>query len=74
MDRAHPTTRHRVFFESAARMTAVSSQSAHLVVTSPPYPMIAMWDEVFAGQAPRVGRALARQDGPLAFEEMHRVL
>jgi DNA modification methylase len=74
MDRAHPTTSHRVFFESAARMAAVAAKSAHLVVTSPPYPMIAMWDEVFAAQAPRVETALARQDGRQAFEEMHRVL
>ena len=74
MVRAHPKTSHRVFFASATRMAAVPAQSAHLVVTSPPYPMIAMWDEIFARQAPGVGTALARQDGWQAFEEMHRVL
>jgi len=67
-------TSHRVFFESAARMAAIPAQSVHLVVTSPPYPMIAMWDEVFTRQAPGAGKALARADGWKAFEEMHRVL
>jgi DNA modification methylase len=74
MKHEHRKTSHRVFFESAARMAAIPAQSAHLVVTSPPYPMIAMWDEVFTRQAPDAGKDLAGADGWKAFEEMHRVL
>jgi site-specific DNA-methyltransferase (cytosine-N4-specific) len=40
----------------------VGDGAAGLVVTSPPYPMIAMWDGVFAAQGAR------------SFEEMHGVL
>jgi site-specific DNA-methyltransferase (adenine-specific) len=45
--------------------------SVDLVVTSPPYPMIEMWDDVFAGRDSRVADALAAGDGDAAFELMH---
>ncbi len=46
----------------------------HLVVTSPPYPMIAMWDAGFSAVDLEVGVALGRGDGAAAFELMHRQL
>lgn len=55
-------------------MAAVESESVDLVVTSPPYPMIAMWDEMFARQSPAVAVALGRDDAESAFEAMHAVL
>jgi len=67
-------TRHRVIYGNAGSMQAIRSESVDLVVTSPPYPMIAMWDEMFSHQSPDVGRALKIQDGFSAFEAMHRVL
>ena len=45
-----------------------------LVVTSPPYPMIAMWDDTFTCLAPESRAALDEDDGPAACEAMHRVL
>jgi len=45
-----------------------------LVVTSPPYPMIGMWDEIFARQSPEIAAALDRDDGRAAFDLMHAVL
>jgi len=44
-------TDHRIIFSSSENMSAFSSGSVDLVITSPPYPMIAMWDEMFCGQA-----------------------
>ena len=67
-------TRHRVLFGDAAELAGVSGNSIDLVVTSPPYPMIEMWDAQFASRDPVVGEALERGDGPLAFEGMHRQL
>lgn len=64
-------TTHRVFFSPAHRMTALADASVQLVVTSPPYPMIEMWDEGFAQQNPRIGQALAAADGATAFALMH---
>jgi modification methylase len=58
-------------------------ESVHLVVTSPPYPMIAMWDEAFIGMNREIESCLgeegdsesgARPDGRTAFELMHREL
>lgn len=49
----------RVHFSDARRMAGVEDGSVALVVTSPPYPMIAMWDELFAAQGAR------------SYEEMH---
>jgi site-specific DNA-methyltransferase (adenine-specific) len=45
-----------------------------LVVTSPPYPMIEMWDELFATLDGSVERALEAGEGWAAFEAMHAQL
>ena len=49
-------------------------EPVHLVVTSPPYPMIAMWDEPFSSMDPAVGRALAEERGMDAWRLMHGAL
>lgn len=38
-------TAHQIHFGLAQRMAAVADSSVDLVVTSPPYPMVEMWDE-----------------------------
>jgi DNA modification methylase len=67
-------TRHQVYFTGAERMGRLPDGSINLVVTSPPYPMIAMWDALFSERSPAVARALARQDGAAAFDLMHAQL
>lgn len=67
-------TTHRLFFADARKMAAVADESVDLVVTSPPYPMIAMWDEIFRNADPQIDKALSQQDGGRAFELMHRRL
>jgi DNA modification methylase len=67
-------TTHQVLFATSADMADLPSASVDLVVTSPPYPMIAMWDEMFAQQDSHIAPALAANDGCKAFEQMHRVL
>jgi DNA modification methylase len=57
-----------------AREFEVGSGSVDLVVTSPPYPMVEMWDESFAAQSPAVDEALEAGDGQAAFEAMHDLL
>lgn len=52
-------------------MEALASDSADLVVTSPPYPMIEMWDAMFTDRNAQIGKALDKGDGPAAFELMH---
>lgn len=52
----------------------VQDESVHLVVTSPPYPMIAMWDSQFSAMDAQIGRALSDGDARAAFEGMHAIL
>ncbi len=67
-------TQHRLFFADARHMHALADGSVDLVVTSPPYPMIAMWDELFGSASRAVRTALDAADGERAFELMHRRL
>jgi len=67
-------TQHHIFFEDSKCMTTVPSESIDLVATSPPYPMIQMWDEMFAGQNRRIRDALVKEKNLLAFELMQQEL
>ncbi len=67
-------TNHTCHFKHAGSMKEVSRNSVHLVVTSPPYPMIEMWDDLFAEQRPEVGLALKEGRRLEAYEAMHREL
>jgi DNA modification methylase len=68
------TTRHQFFMEDACIMSSVDAQSVHLVVTSPPYPMIEIWDAHFSASNAAIADALAGSDADLAFELMHQEL
>ncbi len=55
-------------------MEDVRAQSVDLVVTSPPYPMIEMWDGLFSNLDPNVMKAIAELDGAKAFHLMNEQL
>lgn len=67
-------TEHAIYFRDSRDMDAVDDGSVDLTVTSPPYPMIEMWDDLFAGFDDRVADALAAGDGQDAFDRMHAAL
>jgi DNA modification methylase len=67
-------TEHRVVVDDSRDMAALDGDSVELVVTSPPYPMIEMWDDVFEALDPAVADHLDSGDGEAAFEAMHAVL
>ncbi len=68
-------TSHAVLFGDARHTLAeMSPSSVDLVVTSPPYPMIGMWDEAFSQQSEPIRERLREGDGDAAFELMHREL
>jgi len=68
------TTSQRHVAGDAGDLSFLKDASVHLIVTSPPYPMIQMWDEVFASSSSGVARALEAEDGDGAFEAMHATL
>jgi DNA modification methylase len=67
-------TEHRILFTDSRDLRSVQDNSVDLVVTSPPYPMIEMWDSTFSGLNPLIADTLDANDGPSAFELMHREL
>jgi DNA modification methylase len=67
-------TTHKIIFDNSADMSKISDESINLMVTSPPYPMIEMWDEIFSTQNPAIREALRNEDGNQAFELMHKEL
>ena len=55
-------------------MAEIADESVDLIVTSPPYPMVEMWDEIFARQDGRIGEQLSSGNGQAAFALMHELL
>jgi DNA modification methylase len=67
-------TSHRVFVGDSRDLAELDDDSVECVVTSPPYPMIEMWDELFCSLDPEIRTALEAAEGRRAFELMHEVL
>ena len=67
-------TTHQLLLSDARHMTGIKEESIDLVVTSPPYPMIRMWDGLFSSLSFDAKEALECADGNAAFESMHREL
>jgi modification methylase len=67
-------TSGRIIFGDSHNMDSIDSETVDLIVTSPPYPMIKMWDEMFYNQNPSIKDALKRSYGMKAFELMHKEL
>jgi DNA modification methylase len=64
-------TIHRLIIGAAQKMEQINDNSIELVVTSPPYPMIEMWDEIMSKQDPGIQTALDQKNAAKAFELMH---
>ena len=64
-------TAHTVFIGNSNDLSEIADNKIELVVTSPPYPMIEMWDELFFSINPTIETALDAGDGRKAFELMH---
>lgn len=67
-------TRHEIIFSDSSDMKQLPKESVDLLVTSPPYPMIEMWDGMFSQQSASVKKMLGNGDGEKAFEFMHKIL
>ncbi len=67
-------TLHKLVFTDSRNLSTIETESIDLVVTSPPYPMIEMWDALFAELNSDIGSAIAESDGKSAFNLMHAEL
>src|SRR5690606_2310668 len=66
-------TKHSILNKDAANLQEIPDGSVSLVITSPPYPMIEMWDEIFMKQKPEIEEHLMTEPYK-AFNLMHDVL
>lgn len=74
-------TEHKIILANSQQMPELRDSSIHLMVTSPPYPMIKMWDKQFATFNPQIA-VLWKEleaDGKeetisQIYEAMHKVL
>lgn len=66
-------TQHNIYIGASQNMSYTADESVNLIVTSPPYPMIEMWDEIMSKQNPQIGKALLENPDE-ACELMHREL
>lgn len=67
-------TNHVVLNIDSSNMSQIASNSVDLIITSPPYPMIEMWDKVFSKQNSSIDEDLKNGNGNLAFKKMHKIL
>lgn len=67
-------TNHKIIYENSQSMQNIKNESVDLIVTSPPYPMIAMWDKTFFNQNQKVKDEFEKKNYENAFELMHKEL
>lgn len=67
-------TRNNIFFGKAQKMDKIEDNSIDLIVTSPPYPMIEMWDEILINQNNKIKTEFEKGEFENAFELMHSEL
>lgn len=67
-------TKHNIIFGNAINLDSINDESIDLVITSPSYPMIEMWDIIFGEQNPDISDALRNNKPYNAFELMHKIL
>lgn len=67
-------TKHNIYYQSSQNMKEIKDESVALVVTSPPYPMIKMWDNIFANQTNKIADAFSNNDYDALFGYMHEFL
>lgn len=66
--------KHTIYFNAAQCMSQLEDETIDLVVTSPPYPMIEMWDGIMAAQNSKIQDAFDSKGPKVAFELMHQEL
>lgn len=67
-------TQHKILIDDSRYIDSIKNSTVNLVVTSPPYPMIRMWDEQFGNLNSDIKKALESKNGDRAFSLMHKEL
>lgn len=67
-------TQHQIITSNSNKLNFIESGSINLIVTSPPYPMIEMWDDLFISQDSSIENDLNNGNGSASFNKMHSIL
>lgn len=68
-----PTSHQLICSDALSHLKSMQDEIVDLVLTSPPYPMIEMWDTIFSNANPEISKRINSE--PLkAFELMHEQL
>ncbi|MBR1737737.1 MAG: hypothetical protein IJ736_12090 [Firmicutes bacterium] len=67
-------TTHQIVNANSNYLSFLNNNSINLIVTSPPYPMIEMWDKLFIEQDISIQEDLNNGDGNASFIKMHNLL
>jgi DNA modification methylase len=65
---------HKIVIGNSSNMENVNANSVDFIITSPPYPMIEMWDGLFLKLNPSIGNNLILGNGKKSFDLMHEEL
>lgn len=67
-------TQHKIVTANSYNLSFINDGSINLIVTSPPYPMIEMWDGLFISQDSTIKSDLENGCGYSSFIKMHNLL
>ncbi len=67
-------TSHNIIIGNSNDLNCIPNKTVNLIVTSPPYPMIEMWDDLFNKQDSTIKDDLVKGRGLDAFHKMHTIL
>lgn len=67
-------TTHQIYVEDARNISKLDDNSVDLVVTSPPYPMIEMWDDLFSSMDESIQSDIESGNDWTAYEKMHSIM
>lgn len=67
-------TDHKIYNKNSQNMAELSDDSINLIITSPPYPMIQMWDELFSKMNYKIKTSIENNESDKAYELMHKEL
>jgi site-specific DNA-methyltransferase (cytosine-N4-specific) len=66
-------TEHRIILGNSQQMPELADSTVHLMVTSPPYPMIKMWDTLFARMDPKIAQLWGELKADCREETLTRI-
>jgi DNA modification methylase len=66
-------TEHKIIIGNSQRMPELADASVHLMATSPPYPMIRMWDDQFSNMDPKIAELWKELEAECREETVTRI-